>query len=155
MITIDISINLKLEVLIKLNKDRMGVGYMESEMPDFKDWHELKEKRKEIFLPNGKSFLKLVSYVKCESPDKIFEGISASFFGKEIFKVWIGPDRLGNDKKLIALLLEDGSWAMSLPIRKDQDASKFFFIEDNSRDLIIKINILTESGWKVRVMTIE
>ena len=65
---------------------------MESEIPDFKDWHEIKENGKEIRFPSGKSFLKLSSYVKCESKNEMYEGIGASIIGKETYKVWIGPD---------------------------------------------------------------
>lgn len=128
---------------------------MASEIPDFKDWHELKELSKEVHL-SGKCFFRLNYYVKYEPPDKFLEGSSALFSGKEVFKIWINPDP--SDKGVrgsIALLLEDGNWVVSLPFRKEADAYEFFNMTKDSKSSLIKINILTESGWKSRVIKVE
>lgn len=128
---------------------------MEPEIPDFKDWHEIKKNGKEIRFPSGKIFLKLSSYVKCESATKMYEGMGASFFGKETFKVWIGPDASGVNTKLIAVKLDDGKWDISIPIHEGDDVKKFFTIDEDDENLIIKINLLTKSGWKTRTLKIE
>lgn len=128
---------------------------MESEIPDFKDWHEIKENRQEISFPSGKSFLKLSSYVKCESMTKMYEGIGASFFGKETFKVWIGPDSSGIETKLIAVKLNNEEWVVSIPIHEGDDIEKFFLIEEDAENLVIKINLNTKDGWKLRIIKIE
>ena len=128
---------------------------MNSEIPDFKDWHEIKKNGKEIRFPSGKSFLKLSSYVKCESMNEMYEGIGASFFGKETFKVWIGPNSSGIKTKLIAVKLNDGEWVVSIPIYEGDDIEKFFLIEEDNENLEIKINLNTKDGWKVRTIKIE
>lgn len=129
---------------------------MESGIPDFKDWHELKDKTEKILLPGGKSFFKLLFYIKYESVDKVFEGIRAFLYDKEIFKAWTGPDSSGKkNQKIMALLLEDGSWVTSLPIYKGQDAYNYFNMTEDFENHIFKINILTESGWKSRALKVK
>jgi hypothetical protein len=129
---------------------------MGSEIPDFREWHKLEDRSREIFLPSGKSFIRLDYYVKYEPVDKVFNGVNASFYGKEIFKVWTSIDPLKKaTQKKIALLLEDGHWQISLPFHETDDDTKFFYVEEDVPNLLIRINILTESGWKNRVIRVE
>jgi len=126
------------------------------EIPDFKDWTELKIKRRVRCFLDGRPFFELRSYIKYESINKILSGVSAFFYEKEIIKIWtasISSDK-GN-KKIIALLLEDGKWAVSLPIYDDRDSFKVFDISRDLKNFYIKIKILTESGWKRRMLKAE
>ena len=128
---------------------------MEMEIPDFKDWTELKKERRVRYF-NNRPFSEFRSYIKYEPIDKIFVGSSISFNGKEILKIWTASFPPGKGiQKLIALLLEDGKWAVSLPIYEDRDSSNVFDIQKDLKSLCIKISILTESGWKIRIIKVE
>ena len=127
---------------------------MESEIPDFKDWTELKKERQVRYFDN-RPFSELRCYVKYESIDKIFLGTCISFKGKEVLKIWTTYFPEKGNQKLIALLLEDGKWAVSLPTYENSNGSNVFDIQGDPKSRCMKISILTESGWKSRTIIVE
>lgn len=128
---------------------------MASEIPDFKDWTELKEKKRVNYF-NDKLFSEFRSYIKYEPIDKIFSGICIYFKGKEVLKIWVVLSSPGKEtQKLAALLLEDGNWAVSLPIYNNHDGYNIFNIQGDVKSRRMKISILTESGWKSRTIIVE
>ncbi|MEK7478490.1 MAG: hypothetical protein AAB626_01020 [Patescibacteria group bacterium] len=127
---------------------------MEPEIPDFKDWTELKKERLTRYFDN-RPFSEHRSYIRYEPIDKIFSGTCISFKGKEVLKVWTVPSPGEENRKLIALFLEDEKWAVSLPMYNNYDSSKIFDIQEDSKNHCMKISILTESGWKSRTIKVE
>ena len=127
---------------------------MEAGIPDFsKDWTELEGDGEEIFLSDGESLFKSKYYVRFEPINSIFDGLCIFFYGKETVKVWTESDPSGKGyRKLVAMLLENGEWVLSVPIYKDTDFSKLFYYEENVKDSSFKIYLLTGSGWKSRVL---
>ena len=129
---------------------------MESGIPNFKDWHELKDKKREVFLPNGKSFFRFNYYVKFEPVEKIFEGMNAFLYGKEIYRIWKNPGPPGEKKQnLLALFLEDGSWAVSVPFYEEREISTFLNMTEDFQNQSIMISVLTNAGWKSRIVKIK
>ena len=77
-------------------------------------------------------------------------------YEKEVLKVWACHDPIaGVDQDLIALLLDNGKWVISLPVYEDQDVSEFFRIYEDLENLSVRINILTENGWVCREIKVK
>jgi len=130
----------------------MGI---EHEVPDFKGWCEL-SRRKEIFLPTGESFIRLIYYIKFKPVEKVFIGMRAFLYGKETYRVWKKPDPSGERKQnFIALLLEDGNWAVSLPFYTKQEVPTLFNVFDDLQNRSVRVSILTSTGWKSRIVKVE
>ena len=124
---------------------------MEPEITDFKDWYELKDRKKEFFFLNGESFCESIYVKNCY----VKKGMSVFVCGKEVFRAWTGKDSSGKKQNLLALLLEDGSWAVSVPFYEEKEISALFNMTEDFQNQSIKISVLTNAGWKSRIVKIK
>jgi len=130
------------------------------EIPDFASWLELGGQKQILKLADGTECLEIRTYRKKVGSEKQWlTGISFRFFGKEVMKSWNSYENNQNTCYL-ALELENGTWAISIPWRYGEDVSgrniryNSQYYRVGSRTCV-RIVISTPDGWKKRTVFSE